>query len=192
MKKLLVATENKGKLIEIREILGDEYEVLSLADSGITLCDVVEDGETFEQNAYIKAKSAYDKSGLDTLADDSGLCVDALDGAPGIYSARYSGKGDKANNELLIKNLSGETNRNARFVCAICLIRNGKPIFARGEVLGTILHSPQGNGGFGYDPLFFCNEINKSFASASQQEKNAVSHRKKALENLKAKLNETL
>lgn len=188
MKKLVVASNNKGKIAEIKQILSD-YEVLSIKDCGIEI-DVEENGITFQENALIKAKALYEITKLPTIADDSGLMVEALDGAPGVYSARYAGDGhdDNANNQLLLQNLKNKDNRKAKFVSAIAYYDGKKTVFGHGEVQGVILHELKGNGGFGYDPLFYCTEINKSFGEATQEEKNAVSHRYRALVDLREKL----
>ena len=188
MKKLVVASNNKGKIAEIKQILSD-YEVLSIKDCGIEI-DVEENGVTFQENALIKAKALYELTKLPTIADDSGLVVEALDGAPGVYSARYAGDGhdDSANNQLLLKNLQDKSNRNAKFVSAIAYYDGEKTVYGNGEVHGVILKELKGNGGFGYDPLFFCTEINKSFGEATAEEKNSVSHRYRALVDLREKL----
>ena len=184
MISFLLATHNKNKLREFRAIMEEEkdaigaFELLSLDDIGFT-DDVVEDGETFEENAMIKAKAGA-KLGYITFADDSGLAVDALGGAPGIYSARYSGEhgNDEGNNQLLLKNLQGHSDRSARYVCAIaCASPDGMEFVVRGECEGMILDGYQGNGGFGYDPLFFVPALNKTFAEASLEDKNKISHR---------------
>lgn len=187
MQKLIVASNNKGKIAEIKQILTN-YEVVSLKECGIDV-DVEETGTTFAENAYIKAKAIFDMTGVATLADDSGLMVDALGGEPGVYSARYAGgHDDKANNAKLLANLQGVTDRSAKFVSAIVYIDKDRVVNGYGEVKGTILHSEDGNGGFGYDPLFYCDEIGKSFGIATSEEKNAVSHRYRALCDLVSKL----
>lgn len=189
--KLIVATGNAHKLKEIREIFGGT-EVISAYDVGYT-GDPEETGKTFAENAVIKAKAAADALGLPALADDSGLCVDALSGAPGIYSARYAGGhgDDKANRAKLLKNMRGVKNRNARFVCSVALcFPDGKIVCAEGETSGKILEEERGNGGFGYDPLFYSDDLKKGFGEASAEEKNSVSHRSRALEALKKALAE--
>ena len=186
MKTLVVASNNKGKLKEIKAILGGVYNVVAMAELGYTN-DIVEDGSTFYENALIKAKTVSLALGVDALADDSGLCVTALNGAPGIYSARYSGEhgNDKDNNNLLLKNLADKTDRSAKFVSSVVLYTvNGEVYHGYGETHGTILYSEEGINGFGYDPLFYSNDLNKPFGIASSQEKNAVSHRYRALCNL--------
>ena len=193
----VLASHNAHKLAEIRAILADEFDkVLSLKDVGIEI-DIDETGTTFEQNAYIKAKAIADLlPGYAVVADDSGLCVPCLGGAPGVYSARYAGEvcDDHANNRLLLHNLHEREktlprDRNAYFVSAVVLLfPDGRYISGEGRVDGTILDEYRGNGGFGYDPLFLCTELNKTFAEATAGEKNSVSHRARALAALKRKL----
>lgn len=187
--KLLLATNNAHKAQEIRAILADRFsEIVTMREAGIDF-EVEEDGATFRENALKKAVEtlAYVGDRFDAvLADDSGLCVDALDGAPGVYSARFSGEGhnDAANNAKLIRLLENVPDelRTARFCCCIALARRGlDPIVVQGEVEGTILHEARGENGFGYDPYFFYAPFGKSFAELSSEEKNAVSHRKRAL-----------
>lgn len=182
MKKLIVASKNKDKIAEVTEILKGIYEVVPMEQVGIDV-DIDETGTTFEENALIKARYVYAKTGLAALSDDSGLAVDALDGAPGVYSARYSGvHGDnKANNALLLENMTGIQMRTARFVSAVALVSKEGEWVATGSVEGRILHEEQGNGGFGYDPLFYSVELEKSFGMATPEEKNSVSHRSRAL-----------
>ncbi len=193
----VLASHNAHKLAEIRAILADEFDkVLSLKDVGIEV-DIDETGTTFEQNAYIKAKAIADLlPGYAVVADDSGLCVPCLGGAPGVYSARYAGEvcDDHANNRLLLHNLHEREktlprDRNAYFVSAVVLLfPDGRYISGEGRVDGTILDEYRGKGGFGYDPLFLCTELNKTFAEATAGEKNSVSHRARALAALKRKL----
>lgn len=184
--KIVLASQNKKKIIELRTLLGDmipDIEILSLADVGIT-GDIIEDGDSFEANALIKARAAA-ASGYIGVGDDSGLCVDALGGAPGIYSARYAGEhgDDEANLDLVLKNMEGQTDRRAAFVCAIaCVFPDGsEPIVCHGRVDGELLHARDGEGGFGYDPIFYYPPYGKSFGVSSVEEKNAVSHRARAL-----------
>ena len=183
MEKFVLASNNKKKISELRAILGGllpDCTVCSLSDIGYA-GDIEENGTSFEENSVIKA-SVPARLGYIGIADDSGLCVDALGGAPGIYSARYSGKGDRENNVKLLSGLEGKTDRGAKFVCVMSAVfPDGRIVTARGEVRGTILTEPRGNDGFGYDPLFYCPEIGKTFAEASAEEKNAVSHRGRAL-----------
>lgn len=187
--KLLLATNNAHKAQEIRAILKDSFsEIVTMREAGIEL-EVEENGATFRENALKKAVETLAFAGdrFDAvLADDSGLCVDALDGAPGVYSARFSGKAhdDAANNAKLIRLLENvpDEQRTARFCCCIALARRGlDPIVVQGEVEGTILHEARGENGFGYDPYFFYAPFQKSFAELSSEEKNAVSHRKRSL-----------
>lgn len=187
--KILIATHNKHKLQEMARILEPMgYEVVTDRDIGIELTDVEENGTTFLENARIKAKAGCEESGLICIADDSGLCVDALDGEPGVYSARYCGEhgNDSANNEKLLLKLKdiADENRTARFVCAICVcFPEGSEITAEGICEGKIGYEYRGNNGFGYDPLFMVG--NKSFAELTAKEKDAVSHRGNALKELK-------
>ena len=182
--KLALATNNKHKLQEMRAILDGCFdELLSLGDLGIDV-DIEETGSTLEENALIKAREIVRLTGMPALADDTGLMVDALDGAPGVYSARYAGEAhdDVANRALLLKNLSGIGNRSAHFgtVIAVCY-PDGHYLVAEGRVDGIIIHEERGENGFGYDSLFFSNELGKTFAEASPEEKNAISHRGRAL-----------
>ena len=186
---IVAATGNAHKLKEMREILKG-YTVLSAAEAGF-FDEVEETGEDFLENAFLKARAVAIKTGMAALADDSGLCVKALNGAPGIYSARYSGGGAAENRRLLLKNLEGETNREACFVCAIALVcPDGTEYSSIGKTFGAILHEERGEGGFGYDSLFLSNDLNKSFAEASEEEKNSVSHRGRALTGLLDSLKE--
>ncbi len=186
MDKLVFATNNAHKLGELRKMLAGRFCVVSLADIG---ChdDIPEDADTFEGNALAKAQWVLERYGLDCIADDSGLEVDALGGAPGIHSARYAGAGhdDAANNAKLLSELAGAADRSARFRTVIALVRKDhEPMFFHGTVEGTILNAPQGDAGFGYDPLFVPQGWSKSFAEASPDEKNAVSHRGRAVREL--------
>ena len=186
MDKLVFATNNAHKLGELRKMLAGRFCVVSLADIG---ChdDIPEDADTFEGNALAKAQWVLERYGLDCIADDSGLEVDALGGAPGIHSARYAGAGhdDAANNAKLLSELAGAADRSARFRTVIALVRKDhEPMFFHGTVEGTIINAPQGDAGFGYDPLFVPQGWRKSFAEASPDEKNAVSHRGRAVREL--------
>lgn len=180
---IAIATNNPNKLREIRAILGGFFdEALSLSDLGIDI-DIEETGTTLTENALIKARTIRDLTGLPALADDSGLMVDALGGAPGVYSARYAGEehDDKKNNALLLKNLEGKP-RDAKFCSVIALsYPDGRELTAEGSVRGVILEEERGTGGFGYDPLFFSPELGKTFAEATPEQKNSVSHRSRAL-----------
>ena len=194
--KLIIASNNNHKLIEIKAILGGLFEeILSMREAGIEH-ETIEDGSSFMENAVKKAKEIAELSGCCALADDSGICVDALDGAPGVYSARYAGENanDKANNEKLLEALKGEPNREAKFVCTVaCVFPDGsEPIVVEGETEGEILCVPRGESGFGYDPLFWFDFDGKTFAEMSEDEKNAVSHRGKAIKKLAAALAQRL
>lgn len=181
--KVLLASNNGHKIKEIKEILGDFFDVVSLRESGVE-SDPEETGATFEENARIKAVAGMKASGMPCIADDSGLEVFALDGLPGVMSARYAGGhgDDSANNEKLLRELENASDRSARYVCVICMaFPNGHEIVARGECRGTILKEARGEGGFGYDPLFFFPQFGKTFAEITAEEKNEVSHRKAAL-----------
>lgn len=194
--KLLLATNNAHKAQEIREILSGSFsDIMTMREAGIEL-EVEENGTTFRENALKKAVETLAFAGdrFDAvLADDSGLCVDALDGAPGVFSARFSGEGhnDAANNAKLIALLRDvpDDKRTARFCCCVALARAGMdPIAVQGEVEGTILHAARGENGFGYDPFFYYAPFGKSFAELSAEEKNAVSHRRRALNLLREAL----
>ena len=193
--KLVLASKNPKKLKEMNEILsGMGVEVCLQADVGIDI-DVEETGTTFEENSLLKAKAVMEASGLPAIADDSGLCVDALNGAPGVYSARYGGEGldDAGRYRLLLSSMPMGQARTAKFVSVItCCFPNGDVLTARGECPGTIAFAPMGEGGFGYDPVFFLPKLKKTFAQLSAEEKNAVSHRGRALEAFQAKLEEYL
>lgn len=191
--RLVVASGNKGKLREIAEILKD-YDVVSMQAAGFA-GDVEETGKTFEENALIKARAVCKALNLPALADDSGLCVDALGGAPGVYSARFCGRhgDDAANNRQLLEKLQNvpDGERGAYFEsCVAVCFPDGREVTASGRTYGKILHRAEGEGGFGYDSLFFSSELGKSFGLASAEEKNAVSHRGKAIRALAEKLKE--
>ena len=187
---LALATNNKHKVEEIKAILGHRFEkVLSLEELGIDI-EIEETGTTLQENSLIKAETISKLTGMCALADDSGLMVDALDGAPGVYSARYAGEehDDKKNNALLLKNLEGKE-RTAHFCSVVTLYYpNGEIITGEGRVEGEILFEEHGSNGFGYDPLFYSYELKKAFAEATQAEKNSVSHRGRALQDLLKKL----
>lgn len=192
--KILIATHNKHKLTEMARILAPMgYEVVTDTDIGINLTDVEETGTTFMENARIKAESGCKESGLICIADDSGLCVDALGGAPGVYSARYSGvHGDDESNiiKLLdeLKDIPDEK-RTAYFQCSICVsFPDGTEVTAEGKCEGKIGYEKRGNNGFGYDPVFMVGD--KSFAELTSDEKDAISHRGNALKELRTKLSQ--
>ncbi len=192
--KIFLATGNKHKIKEIEKIFKmDNVEILSIND-GIEIPEVEEDGTTFEENSKKKALEIAKFTNMITIADDSGLCVDALDGAPGVYSARYAGEhgNDLDNNKKLVKELQGIENRKARFVAVITLAKpTGETYSFRGEVEGEIIDNPQGTEGFGYDPHFFMKEYGKTLAEIPEI-KNKISHRARALEKLKENLDEIL
>lgn len=191
--RLVVASNNQGKLREIHALLDPCFdEILSMKQVGIDI-EVEEDGDTFAANATKKAEEICALAQCAVLSDDSGLCVDALDGAPGVYSARFSGVhgDDAANNVLLLKKLKDVPweQRTARFVSVVALARPGKPtLTAAGEVEGHVMDAPQGDGGFGYDPLFYADELSAGFGVATPQQKNSISHRARALAALRAAL----
>ena len=193
--KLVLASSNAGKLAELRELLGDGFELH--AQSGFGVEDADETGLSFVENAILKARHAARATGLPALGDDSGLCVDALHGAPGLYSARYAGAhGDsEANIDKLLGELDGveDTNRDARFVCVLALVRGAndpQPLIAEGIWEGRILHERRGDNGFGYDPVFLDPENGVSAAELDPAIKNAISHRGRALAILKQRLRE--
>ncbi len=189
--KLVLASKNKKKLVEMNDILSRlGVQVCSEAEAGVDV-EVEETGTTFEENSLLKARAVMEASGMPAIADDSGLCVDALGGAPGVYSARYGGEGldDTGRYRLLLENMRGQSPRTARFVSVItCCFPNGDVITARGECPGTIAFAPMGEGGFGYDPVFFLPERKKTFAQLTAEEKNEISHRGKALAVFQEKL----
>ena len=190
-KRLVVASGNKNKLREIAEIFPD-FEVCSQKQMGFDE-DVEETGLTFAENALIKARAACAALGEMVLADDSGLCVDALNGAPGVFSARYCGHhgSDEENRKVLLKNMQGVDNRKAHFTSAIALVfPDGRELVAEGYTYGEILQEEMGDGGFGYDCLFFSEDLKKSFGVATAEEKNTVSHRFRALQSLLEKWKE--
>lgn len=203
MKKLILASNNKKKIKEMKEILKEiDIEVRSLEDERINI-DVVEDGKTFEENAKKKAKEIYEyllerkDSNFIVLADDSGLEVNYLNGEPGIYSARYAGEhgNDSKNNEKLLNKLKGvlKSNRGAKFICQLAMFTDkGEYFKVTGEVEGYIIEELHGDGGFGYDPLFFYEPLDKTFAELTSEEKNEISHRGKALKQLKKVINKLI
>lgn len=189
--RLVLASNNFGKLKELRALLGGRFDVVSMREMGVNM-DVEETGETFEENALIKAQALMDVCRCATLADDSGLCVDALGGRPGVYSARYCGVhgDDEANNQLLLKELENVAEpRSAHYGAAIALCRPGRePVIVYGRCEGEILREYRGNGGFGYDPLFLSRDLGVTFAEADAESKNLVSHRAVAIRELLERL----
>lgn len=189
--KIVFATNNTHKLSEVRAVLGEGFELVTLREVGITE-DIPETGATLDENASIKARYVYERTGLDCFADDTGLEVEALNGAPGVHSARYATDGHDfaANNRKLLRELNGITNRRARFRTVISLIRGGKELQVEGIVRGTIATEESGNEGFGYDPLFIPEGYDHTFADMSADQKNAISHRGRAVAELVKALKE--
>ena len=192
--KLIIASNNKHKVCEIKQILAQRFEeILSLSEAGVHH-ETVEDGKTFIENSLKKAREISEITGCAALADDSGLCVDALGGEPGIYSARYAGEDspnlrDEANNRLLLSRLFGEKNRSAHFTCAMALVYpDGREVVAEGYMEGEILTEKRGECGFGYDPIFLPNGEERAVAEMSDEEKNKISHRANALKLLLEKI----
>ena len=186
MKKLVFATNNAHKLEEIRAILGDKVEILSLNDIDCH-ADIPETADTLQGNAALKAQYIYENYGLDCFADDTGLEVEALNGAPGIYSARYAGgegHDSEANMKKLISEMQDKDNRRARFRTVICLIEDGKEHFFEGIVNGSIIRERKGGAGFGYDPVFIPDGYSETFAEMGNDEKNKISHRARAVQKL--------
>lgn len=191
MRKLVFATNNAHKLEEIRAILGDKVEVLSLKDIQCDV-DIPETADTLEGNAALKAEYIYRHYGLDCFADDTGLEVEALNGAPGVYSARYAGgegHDSEANMRKLLAEMEGKTNRKAQFRTAICLIEGGAEHLFEGVVKGEIIEEKRGASGFGYDPVFMPEGYTETFAEMGSEEKNRISHRARAVQALCAYLN---
>ena len=189
--KVVLASKNAHKLQELQDILSAQgVEVILESAAGVDV-EVEETGTTFEENSLLKARTVMEASGLPAIADDSGLMVDALNGAPGVYSARYGGPGldDAGRYRLLLENMRGVLDRKCRFVSAITLcMPSGDIVTARGECPGTLAYAPQGENGFGYDPIFFVPEKKKTFAQLTAEEKNAISHRGRALQLFQEKL----
>ena len=189
--KFVLATHNPGKLKEMSSILSRfGVEVVSPKELGITV-DVEETGATFAENAMLKARAICAAANLPAIADHSGLCVDALNGGPGVYSARYGGEGldDKGRYTLLLNSMRGQATRAAHFTCSIaCAFPNGDTLTAEGQVQGTIAFAPMGEGGFGYDPVFFYPPMAKTFGQLAAEEKSTISHRGQALKEFSAKL----
>ena len=192
--KLIIASNNAHKIYEIKKILSGKFdEILSLREAGITH-ETVEDGSTFMENSLKKAREISEISGCASLADDSGICAHALDGAPGIYSARFAGEykgqaSDDANNALLLEKLSDKSDKTAHYTCAMALVYpDGSEVTAEGYMYGTITDNPRGTRGFGYDPLFIPAGEVRTVAEMSDEEKNLISHRANALKLLLTKL----
>lgn len=192
---LVLATTNQNKVKEFQEMVGDfPIEIKSVADFG-PLPECIEDGETFEDNAYKKALHTAKILGLPAIADDSGLVVEALEGAPGVYSARYAGENatDEDNCQKLLKEMQGKKNRKAAFKCVLSIaVPSGPALTYEGSCEGTILDEKRGESGFGYDPLFYFEEFDKSFAQCNSEEKNKVSHRGKALAELRSEFDKVM
>lgn len=187
--KLVLASDNRHKFQEFQEMFrGTDVELVTKTEAGFTE-EVEETGSTFAENAYIKAAATAEATGLAAIADDSGLCVDALGGAPGVRSARYTGNhgdSDRARYELLLRDLAGAEDRTARFVSALCCVfPNGDVLRAQGVCPGRILEAPRGENGFGYDPVFLPEGFDRSMAELTMEEKNAISHRGRALAEFK-------
>ena len=186
---LVVASSNQHKIRELQHIFGDYYTVVSMVAAGFN-APIEETATTFAGNAAIKAETVSAATGLPTLADDSGLSVEVLDGDPGVYSARYAmmageGSGDAANNALLLRRMKGKTDRSCAFICALALkIPGRETLIAEGSCPGVLLEEERGTGGFGYDPLFLYEPLNKTFAEVTEEEKNQISHRARACEKM--------
>lgn len=180
--ELLVATHNVHKKEEIQQILGNEFTVKSLTDYNIHE-EIVEDGDSFNANALIKAKYCFEKTGVPSLGDDSGLAVEALDGRPGIFSARYAGDHDFAKNiEKVLTELEGEENRKAYFITVLCYYDENGARYFEGRAHGNLLTENKGHKGFGYDPIFVPEGYDRTFAEMNPEDKNSISHRKQALD----------
>ena len=189
--KLILASDNTHKLLEFQKLFeGTDVELMTKKEAGFT-DEVAETGTTFAENAFLKAEAVMHATGCAAIADDSGLCVDALDGAPGVFSARYTGNhadSDEDRYRLVLKNLEGRDDRSARFVSELCcVLPNGDVLRARGVCEGEILTAPRGENGFGYDPIFLPRGYERSMAELTMEEKNAISHRGRALACFKKK-----
>lgn len=189
--KLIFASNNKGKLIEVQSMIRNNISIITLQEAGV-LEDIAEPYDTFEQNAWAKASYVYGKTGLNCFAEDSGLVVPALDGAPGVYSARYAGEpsNDAANNAKLVAAIADVNDRYAYYQSVICLMLGGTAHYFQGKCEGTLRTEPRGDGGFGYDPLFVPLGQNLTFAEIPLEEKNKISHRGAAMHLFTALLNE--
>ncbi|MGP1437099.1 MAG: non-canonical purine NTP diphosphatase [Phocaeicola sp.] len=185
-KKLVFASNNAHKLYEIKEILGNDYDILNLQDINCHT-DIPETADTLEGNAYLKASYIFEHYHTNCFADDTGLEVEALNGAPGVYSARYGGgegHDSAANRKKLLENMTNKSDRKARFRTVICLIEDGEKHFFEGEVKGQIIQEERGTSGFGYDPIFIPNGYDKTFAELGEEIKNKISHRARAVAKL--------
>lgn len=185
--RVVLASNNAHKAKEIKEIIGEFFDIITLAEAGLNNFEIIEDGNTFEENAAIKARAVFKATGFPTIADDSGLCVDYLGGSPGVYTSRFAGENatDSENIDKLLHELSGaeKESRKARFVCVIAFMENTDEIkYFRGECDGYILKERRGENGFGYDPIFYYPELNASLAELGESEKNRISHRFRALQ----------
>lgn len=191
--KLIFASNNKNKLAEIQRLVSNKIEIISLKDAGI-FEELPEPFDTFRENAHSKADYIFQKTGLACFAEDSGLIVNALNGAPGVYSARYSGEQatDVSNNEKLLSELSGIDNRAAYYQCTICLLLPNETRYFEGQCHGKIAENSSGNGGFGYDPLFIPDGYNETFGALPSETKSAISHRAKAVQQFVAHINTLL
>ncbi len=197
--KIVFASGNAHKTREVKELLEQSlsfpFELLSLKDVGFE-GDIVEDGSSFEENSMIKAKTVYEFCRLPVIADDSGICVDALGGAPGIHSARYAAvfsdrnSPDESNTALLLRNMEGKSDRSARFVCAVSFVWDDLSFTVTKACEGSLLHEKRGDGGFGYDPIFFVEQYGKTLSQVTEEEKNAISHRGRAIREAARRLNE--
>lgn len=186
MDKLVFSTNNPHKLHEVNGILKNKYQIVSLEEIGICT-DIPETGTTLRENAMIKARYVYNEKGISCFADDTGLEVEALDNAPGVYSARYAGedKDAKANMQKVLLELEGKVNRKARFVTVIAAILDGEEYYFEGVINGQIIEAPRGSAGFGYDPIFLPDGYDKTFSELGDEIKNKISHRAKAVESLR-------
>lgn len=192
IKELVIATRNKGKFREFSFLLKDEFEKIYSLNDFDSLPEIRETGETFSENAYLKASVTASSLNKPVLADDSGLVVNSLGGEPGVFSARYAGPDatDSQNIEKLLLKLGDSNNRTASFVCSLCLIIPGHdPVEAEGRCDGIITKERKGNAGFGYDPVFYVPELNKTMAELSDSQKNSISHRYRAIQELRKKIN---
>lgn len=193
--ELIIASNNKNKIKEIKDILSDlDIKFLSLRDINFT-SEIEENGSTFEENAYIKAKTIYDIYHKPVLADDSGLCCNGLNGEPGVYSHRYAGNdcNDYNNNQKLIENIKNVDDKSASFICSICFINSsGESFTVKGSVNGEIILTPRGNNGFGYDPYFYLPTLGLTMAELSEEEKNKISHRKNAIKKIEEIIRENI